>query len=137
MYEAVSQLGALSLGQSSCIGIGGDPIVGTSFVEALSLFEKDPGTDAVLLIGEIGGEGEEEAAAFIASAMSKPVAAFIAGKAAPSGRRMGHAGAIVHGASESAAEKGVVLKKAGVCVIDDPARIGVALREIAGQRERA
>jgi succinyl-CoA synthetase alpha subunit len=137
MYEAVSQLGAQSLGQSSCIGIGGDPIVGTSFVDALELFEADPETGAILLIGEIGGEGEEEAAAYISSSVTKPVAAFIAGRAAPQGRRMGHAGAISRGSSGSAAAKAEVLRRAGVKVTDDPARIGRTVRDMLSETKGA
>ena len=124
MYEAVSQLGELGLGESSCVGIGGDPLVGSDFVSILRLFEADPGTDAVLLIGEIGGTAELEAADFAASSMKKPVAAFVAGRSAPPGRRMGHAGAIADGASGSAAAKMESLLAKGIVVAEDPAGIG-------------
>lgn len=129
MYEAVSQLGTLGLGQSTCVGIGGDPVSGTSFVDVLRLFEVDPETDAVLLIGEIGGEGEEEAAGFLASSMRKPLAAYIAGRAAPPGKRMGHAGAIAGSATGSALGKMEALRKAGAVVAEDPAAIGQAVLE--------
>jgi succinyl-CoA synthetase alpha subunit len=124
MYEAVAQLGELGLGESSCVGIGGDPIVGSDYVSILKLFEADDATDAVVLIGEIGGTAELEAADFIASSMEKPVAAFIAGKAAPPGRRMGHAGAIADGATGSAAAKMEYLRSKGILVAEDPAGIG-------------
>jgi succinyl-CoA synthetase alpha subunit len=127
MYEAVSQLGELGLGESSCVGIGGDPLVGSDFVSILRLFEADPGTDAVLMIGEIGGSAELEAADYAASSMKKPVAAFIAGRAAPPGRRMGHAGAIAEGASGSAAAKMEALLAKGIVVAEDPAGMGETL----------
>ena len=129
-YEAVGQLTALGLGQSTCIGIGGDPIIGSSFVDLLNLFEADDQTDAVVMIGEIGGSAEENAARFIAENMSKPVVAFIAGQTAPPGRRMGHAGAIIAGGKGTAAEKIDALRNAGVHVADSPAEIGATMRRV-------
>ena len=123
-YEAVWQLTAQGLGQSTCIGIGGDSILGTSFVDVLQLFEEDPDTNGVVLIGEIGGREEEEAAEFIADDMSKPVVAFISGRTAPRGRRMGEAGAIISGGEGSAEEKVKALRAAKVTVVDSPALIG-------------
>ena len=133
-YEAIKQTTALGFGQSTCIGIGGDPIVGTSFVDALGLFRDDPETDAVVMIGEIGGTAEEEAAAFIARGFPKPVVSFIAGQTAPPGRRMGHAGAIISGGKGTAAEKMEVLRQAGVGVVRSPAEIGAAVREALAAR---
>ena len=126
-YEAVDQLSRLGIGQSTCIGIGGDPIIGTSFLDALELFEADPETKAVVMIGEIGGSAEETAAEFIGAHMKKPVAAFIAGQNAPPGKRMGHAGAIIAGGKGKASDKIAALKAAGVFVSPSPAEIGETL----------
>ncbi len=131
-YEAIHQLTGLGLGQSTCIGIGGDPIVGTTFIDALKLFAADPETDLVVLIGEIGGTAEEEAAAFIGAGYPKPVVSFICGQTAPPGRRMGHAGAIIAGGKGTAAEKKSALAQAGVTVVDSPADIGRAVAERLG-----
>jgi len=133
-YDAVYQLTQAGLGQSTCIGIGGDPVLGTSFVDALSLFHEDPGTEAVVLIGEIGGTEEEEAAAFIRARVTKPVFAFIAGRLAPKEKRMGHAGAIVAGGRGTAVKKMHVLRAAGVTVIDNPAEIGKTVATHVGSR---
>jgi succinyl-CoA synthetase alpha subunit len=128
-YEAIHQLTKLGLGQTTCIGIGGDPLIGTSFIDALSLFAGDPATEAVVMIGEIGGNAEEDAAAFIAGHFKKPVVGFIAGQTAPPGRRMGHAGAIISGGKGTAAEKMTALANAGVHVVKSPADLGSAVRD--------
>ena len=128
-YEAVGQLSAVGLGQSTCIGIGGDPIIGSSFIDLLSLFNDDPDTEGVVMIGEIGGSAEENAARFIAEHMNKPVVAFIAGQTAPPGRRMGHAGAIIAGGKGTAADKITALREANVLVSESPARIGATMKE--------
>ncbi len=127
-YEAVYQLTHLGLGQSTCVGIGGDPIIGTNQIQLLEMFDKDPGTEAILMIGEIGGVAEEKAAAFIQDRVGKPVAAFIAGRTAPPGRRMGHAGAIISGGSGSADAKITALKNAGIEVAETPADLGEAVQ---------
>ncbi len=126
-YEAIHQLTQLGLGQSTCIGIGGDPLIGTSFIDALELFEADEETEAVVLIGEIGGHAEEDAAAYITERVRKPVVGFIAGQTAPPGRRMGHAGAIISGGQGTAESKMAALQAAGVSVVKSPAEIGDAI----------
>jgi succinyl-CoA synthetase alpha subunit len=127
-YEAIHQLTQLGLGQTTCIGIGGDPLIGTSFIDALTLFAGDAATEAVVMIGEIGGNAEQEAAAFIAATFKKPVVGFIAGQTAPPGRRMGHAGAIISGGKGTAAEKMAALTEAGVHVVKSPADLGAAVK---------
>lgn len=131
-YEAVGQLTALGLGQSTAIGIGGDPIVGTTHTDALALFQADDETDGIVMIGEIGGTAEEDAATFAKENVTKPVVAFIAGQTAPPGRRMGHAGAIIAGGKGTAAEKMKALEEAGIRVVQSPADIGTAMRDVLG-----
>jgi succinyl-CoA synthetase alpha subunit len=133
-YEAIHQLTRLGLGQTTCIGIGGDPLIGTTHIDALQLFAADPDTEAVILIGEIGGSAEEEAAAWITAHFRKPVVAFIAGQTAPPGRRMGHAGAIIAGGKGTAAEKMAALEGAGVKVVRSPADMGKAIQQTLNQR---
>jgi succinyl-CoA synthetase alpha subunit len=128
-YEAVRQLTDVGLGQSTCIGIGGDPIIGTRFIDAIKLFNDDPKTEAILMIGEIGGSAEEEAAAYVATNVKKPVIGFIAGRTAPPGRRMGHAGAIISGGKGTAGEKTAAMAAAGITVVDSPADLGRTVKE--------
>ena len=129
-YEMIWQLTQLGIGQSTSVGIGGDPIVGCGFIDILELFQKDPQTEAIVMVGEIGGTAEEEAAEFIQSQVTKPVVSFIAGRTAPPGRRMGHAGAIISGGKGTAEEKFKALERAGVCVEKNPAEIGRRVQEI-------
>ena len=129
-YEAVAQLTALGIGQTTCIGIGGDPIIGTNHTDALTLFNQDPATEAIVLIGEIGGSAEEEAADYVKLCVRKPVVGFIAGQTAPPGRRMGHAGAIVAGGKGTAAEKMKAMAAAGIRVVQSPADLGTAIKEV-------
>ncbi|MBF0428202.1 MAG: succinate--CoA ligase subunit alpha [Magnetococcales bacterium] len=127
-YEAVAQTTAVGLGQTTCVGLGGDPINGTNFIDCLSMFQNDPQTEAVIMIGEIGGTAEEEAAAWIKAHMTKPVTAFIAGATAPKGKRMGHAGAIISGGKGTAAEKFEALEQAGVHIARSPAEMGIVIK---------
>jgi succinyl-CoA synthetase alpha subunit len=132
-YEAIHQLSKVGMGQTTCIGIGGDPLIGTTHIEALELFANDPDTEAVIMIGEIGGSAEQDAAAWIKGNFTKPVVGFIAGQTAPPGRRMGHAGAIIAGGQGTAAEKMDALTKAGVHVVKSPADMGAKMREVLGK----
>jgi succinyl-CoA synthetase alpha subunit len=135
-YEAVWQLSNLGLGQSTCVGIGGDPIAGSSFTDILRLFQEDPKTEAILMMGEIGGNAEEQAAEFIKQHVTKPVAAFIAGQTAPPGKRMGHAGAIISGGSGAAADKIAALKAANILVADSPADLGTTMQKAIQAKKR-
>jgi succinyl-CoA synthetase alpha subunit len=132
-YEVVHQLTQRGLGQSTCVGIGGDPVNGTSFVDVLALFEDDPGTEAIMLIGEIGGTAEEEAAAFVRARVTKPVVGFICGQTAPPGRRMGHAGAIISGGKGTAAEKIRAMETAGITTVKSPAEMGATVARVLGR----
>src|SRR5271156_5346244 len=132
-YEAVGQLTRLGIGQSTCIGIGGDPIIGTNFLDAIRLFNEDPDTDAIVMIGEIGGNAEEIAAEYIGKKVKKPVVGFIAGQTAPPGRRMGHAGAIISGGQGTAKEKYAALRAAGIHTVQSPAEIGQAMADVLGK----
>ncbi len=135
-YEVIWQLTGLKIGQSTSVGIGGDPIAGSGFLDILDLFQKDKGTEAIVMIGEIGGTAEEEAAEFIQSCVTKPVVSFIAGRTAPPGRRMGHAGAIISGGKGTAAEKFLALEKAGVAIEKNPAEIGRRVQEILKKKKK-
>jgi succinyl-CoA synthetase alpha subunit len=132
-YEAVDQLSRLGIGQSTCIGVGGDPIIGTTFLDVVRMFHEDPGTQAIVMIGEIGGNAEEEAAEYIKKQVRKPVIGFIAGQTAPPGRRMGHAGAIISGGQGTAKEKYAAMRAAGIHTVESPAEIGQAVARVLGK----
>ncbi|MCU7491721.1 MAG: succinate--CoA ligase subunit alpha, partial [Ignavibacteria bacterium] len=135
-YEAVKQLTDLKIGQSTCVGIGGDPVVGSQFIDIIKLFNEDAATEGIIMIGEIGGSAEEEAAQYIKKFVKKPVVGFIAGRTAPAGRRMGHAGAIISGGKGTAAEKMAVMKKAGIKVVESPAEIGITMQKALEQAKQ-
>ncbi len=136
-YEAVRQLSDVGLGQTTCIGIGGDPIIGTRFIDAIKLFNEDPETKAIVMIGEIGGNAEEEAAEYIKKHVTKPVVGFIAGQTAPPGRRMGHAGAIISGGKGTAADKMATMKECGIHVVESPASIGITMKNVLDSHKPA